>query len=119
LVRMFLTRLTASFSLKKRCLDILIFDVMMICMRTTLTIDDDLVRELREKAHQTGAPFKEIVNKAIRAGLEQIDKPKQIKPYKCKAYSLGYPPSADLNHALNLADRLESEEIARKLSLRK
>ena len=95
------------------------FDVMMLCMRTTLTIDDDLARELREKAHQTGAPFKEVVNKAIRAGLEKIDKPKQIKPYKCKAYSLGYPPFADLDHALNLADRLESEEIARKLSLRK
>ncbi len=92
---------------------------MMLYMRTTLTIDDDLVRELRAKAHKTASPFKEIVNKAIRAGLENIDKPKQIKPYKCKTYSLGYPPSADLDHALNLADRLESEEISRKLLLRK
>ena len=88
-------------------------------MRTTLTIDDDLFRELREKAYKTGAPFKEVVNKVIRVGLEHIDKPKQMKPYKCKTYSLGYPPSADLDHALNLVDRLESEEIARKLSLRK
>jgi hypothetical protein len=88
-------------------------------MRTTLTIEDDLVRVLRDKAHQTGSPFKEVVNKAIRAGLEQIDKPRQIRPYKCKSYSLGYPPRADLDHALDLADRLESEEIARKLSLRK
>ena len=88
-------------------------------MRTTLTIDDDLVRELREKAHQTGLPIKAIVDKAIRAGLDQIDKPKQTKPYKCKAYSLRYPPRADLDHALNLADRLESEKIAQKLSLRK
>lgn len=92
---------------------------MMLLMRTTLTIDDDLARELREKAHKTGTPFKEVVNKAIRAGLRHVDKPKQLKPYKLKAYSLGYPPSADLDHALNLADRLESEEIARKLSLRK
>jgi hypothetical protein len=88
-------------------------------MRTTLTIDDDLARALREKAHQTGAPFKVVVNKAIRAGLKQIDKPRQKRPYKCKSYSLGYPPRADLDHALNLADRLESEEIARKLALRK
>ena len=55
---------------------------MMLTMRTTLTIDDDLVRQLREKAHQTGSPFKEAVNKAIKAGLEQIDKPRQKKPYK-------------------------------------
>jgi len=92
---------------------------MMLSMRTTLTIEDDLVRELREKAHKSGAPFKEVVNKAIRAGLEHIDKPRKIKPYKCKAYSFGYPASADLDRALSLADRLESEEIARKLALRK
>jgi hypothetical protein len=92
---------------------------MMLNMRTTLTIDDDLAQALREKAHTTGSPFKVVVNRAIRVGLEHIDKPKPMKPYKCKAYSLGYPPGADLDHALNLADRLESEEIARKLSLRK
>ena len=92
---------------------------MMLSMRTTLTIDDDLAQALREKAYTTGSPFKEVVNRAIRVGLEHIDKPKQTKPYKCKSYSLGYPPRADLDHALNLADRLESEEIARKLSLRK
>ncbi len=86
-------------------------------MRTTLTIDDDLAKALREKAHQTGSPFKEVVNKAIRAGLKQIDKPRQKRPYKCKSYSLGYPPRAGLDHALNLADHLESEEIARKLAL--
>ncbi len=88
-------------------------------MRTTLTIDDDLIRKLRENAHNKGVPFKEIVNQALRVGLVHIDKPKKIKPYKCKTYSLGYPPGADLDHALNLADRLESEEIARKLALRK
>ena len=103
----------------KRCLDILLFDAIMLSMRTTLTIDDDLAKELREKAHQTGSSFKDVVNKAIRAGLTHIDKPKRIKAYKCKTYSLGYPPREDLDHALNLADRLESEEIARKLSLRK
>ena len=92
---------------------------MMLIMRTTLTIDDDLVRALREKAHRTGAPFKEVVNKAIRAGMKQIDRPRPLRPYKCKSYSLGYPPRADLDHALDLVDRLESEEIARKLSLRK
>ena len=47
--------------------------------------------------------FKAVVHKAIRAGLEHIDKPKQIKPYKCKAYSLGYPPGAELDRALSLA----------------
>jgi len=95
------------------------FDAMMSDMRTTLTLHDDLVQQLREKAHQEGKPFKEIVNQAIRAGLNQIDRPRKAKPYKCKSYSLGYPPRADLDHALELAGQLESEEIARKLLLRK
>lgn len=88
-------------------------------MRTTLTIDDDLIREMRKKAHDTGSPFKEIVNVALRTGLNEMAKPKRSKPYKCKTYSLGYPPRADLDHALELVDQLESEEIFRKLSLRK
>lgn len=92
---------------------------MMPIMRTTLTTDDDLAKQLREKAYKTGSPFKQVVNKAIRAGLGQIDKPKQTKPYKCKSYSLGYPPRADIDHALMLADQLESDEMARKLLLRK
>ena len=88
-------------------------------MRTTLTIDDDLMRELKQKANETGSPIKEVVNKALRTGLKEIDKPKPSKPYKCKTFSLGYPPRADLDHALDLAEKLEAEEIARKLSLRK
>jgi hypothetical protein len=88
-------------------------------MRTTITIDDHLLRDLKEKANDTGSPFKEIVNKALRAGLKEMDKPIPSKPYRCKAYSLGYPPRVDLDRALDLAEHLESEEIARKLSLRK
>jgi len=88
-------------------------------MRTTLTIDDDLIQEMRKKAHDTGSPFKKIVNAALRSGLQEMGKFRISKPYKCKTYSLGYPPRADLDHALDLAEHLESEEIVRKLSLRK
>ncbi|MFW6148077.1 MAG: DUF2191 domain-containing protein [Thermodesulfobacteriota bacterium] len=88
-------------------------------MRTTLTIDDDLIREMKKKAQDSGSPFKRIVNAALRAGLKEMDKSRISRPYKCKAYSLGYPPLADLDHALDLVDQFESEEIIRKLSLRK
>ncbi len=88
-------------------------------MRTTITINDDILRELRQKAHDTNSPFKEVVNKTLRAGLRDTGKRKVSKPYKCKSFSLGYPPKADINRALDLAEHLESEEIARKLLLRK
>lgn len=88
-------------------------------MRTTLTIDDNLLRELRKKAKDDDSSLKEVVNKALSTGLREMDRPKPSKPYKCKTFSLGYPPHADLDRALDLAEHLESEEIARKLSLRK
>ena len=77
------------------------------------------MRALRQKANEASSPFKEIVNRTLRAGLKEMDRPKSSKPFKCKTFSLGYPPRVDLDHALDLAEKLESEEIARKLSLRK
>jgi hypothetical protein len=38
-------------------------------VRTTLTLEDDLARELKDLAHERGAPFKQVVNDMLRAGL--------------------------------------------------
>jgi len=34
-------------------------------MRTTLTIDDGLLRQLRQKALVSGKPFKQVVNETL------------------------------------------------------
>ncbi|HEX2353313.1 MAG TPA: hypothetical protein VHJ16_11060 [Xanthobacteraceae bacterium] len=38
-------------------------------MRTTLTLDDALAVLLKRRARELGIPFKETVNRTIRAGL--------------------------------------------------
>ena len=38
-------------------------------MRTTLTLDEQIAKALKEVAHRTGKPFKQVVNEALRAGL--------------------------------------------------
>ena len=88
-------------------------------MRTTLTIDDDLMRGIREKADRLGISLKEAINRALRGGVGTIDRPSRPKQYDCRTFGLGYPPGEDLDRALDLSDRLESEEIRRKLALRK
>ena len=88
-------------------------------MRTTLVIDDHLMRELREKAYRTGQPLKKVVNDALRAGLAELRRPSPKKPYRCKIYSMGYPPKGNLDKALEIAMALEDEEVSRKLKLRK
>ena len=38
--------------------------------RTTLRIDDDVLRETREIAKREGRTFTDVLNEAVRAGLE-------------------------------------------------
>jgi hypothetical protein len=49
-------------------------------MRTTLTIDDALLRQLRQKALDSGRPFKQVVNDTLRAGLEHPVAPAPRQP---------------------------------------
>ena len=93
---------------------------MMLAMRTTLTIDDELAQTLKELAYRSGKSFKEVVNETLRAGLIGNKVLASAKPYKLSPSSLGgVAPGIDLNKALQVADALENEELARKLELRK
>jgi hypothetical protein len=88
-------------------------------MRTTLTIDDDVAGALRDLAHRSRRPFKEVVNETLRAGLSAKRSPKP-KPYRVKPASLGEVlPGINLDKALALADALEDQEIAAKMEQRK
>ena len=87
-------------------------------MRTTLTIEDGIATQLRETAHRSGRSFKAVVNDTLRAGIANRTATRR-KPYRLKPVALGPVVGPyDLDKALQLADRLEDEEIARKLQLR-
>ena len=88
-------------------------------MRTTLTLDDQLARSLKERAHHSGQLFKEVINQTLRAGLAAEQMPPN-KRYTVKPVSLGgVLPGIDLDKALHIADTLEDQEIAHKLQMRK
>ncbi len=89
-------------------------------MRTTLTLDDDVAMALKEAAYRTGQSFKAAVNTALRAGLAALEAPPRRKRYRVVPAALGgVRPGVDLDKALQLADALEDEGVARKLELRK
>jgi hypothetical protein len=84
-------------------------------MRTTLTIDDALLRQLRQKALDSGKPFKQVVNDALRAGLSQAATSRRA-PYHCPTFSIGaLAPGVDLTKANQLAAALEDEALIEKL----
>lgn len=48
---------------------------MLRCMRTTLSLDDDVAAELERLRRDRQATHKELVNEALRLGLRQITSP--------------------------------------------
>jgi hypothetical protein len=88
-------------------------------MRTTVRIDDDLLRDLKQRARSEKTSLAKLVNETLRRGLAAASQSKSRKiPYREKTYSMG-PPLVDLTKALALAAQLEDEEIIKKLALGK
>lgn len=85
-------------------------------MRTTVDIEQDLLTLLRDEAHRQGVPFKELLNRLLRRGLETPAP--DLPPYQCPEFAMG-EPLRPLSKALALADSLDDEERSRKMSLRR
>ena len=84
-------------------------------MRTTLTLDDDLAGLLKQRARELGIPFKEAVNRTIRAGMGQDTVIPGHSAPKTISHSFGFRPGIDLDKLGQLADELEAEDFADKI----
>ena len=85
---------------------------MMSSMRTTLTLDDDLAGLLKQRARELGIPFKEAVNRTIRAGLGEAVAARRGPAPKTIPHSFGFRPGIDIDKLGQLADELEAEAFA-------
>ena len=85
-------------------------------MRTTLTLDDDLAALLRQQAAMLGVSFKEMVNRALRAGLSREMAPRDVPVPKTIPHSFGFRPGVDLDKLNQLADELEAEAAVESLA---
>jgi len=88
---------------------------MMPDMRTTLTLDDDLAGLLKQRARELGIPFKEAVNRTIRAGIGEAVATRGHPAPKTISHSFGFRPGIDLDKLAQLADELEAEAFAEKM----
>jgi len=80
-------------------------------MRTTVTLDPDVERLLRNEVRRRGEPFKQILNEALRRGLAARGAPRE--PYEPLIFDMG-APRVDLTKALALAAEIEDEELLRR-----
>jgi hypothetical protein len=89
-------------------------------MRTTVRIDDDLMRVVRDQAHREGVSVGQVLNRIIRRGMEAgRRRGRETMPvYTERVFSMGQP-AVDVTKALALAARLEDEETVEKQARRK
>jgi len=80
-------------------------------MRTTLTLDPDVEKLLRDETYRTRRSFKAVVNDAIRNGLASRVVAESSVPYRVKPKTMGVLPGVDLLKLQELADELEAEEF--------
>ncbi len=79
-------------------------------MRTTLTIDDDLLAALKKMAHDSGQSFKHVVNATLRNGLTTGSKPLEARPrFHVASAPRGFMPGLDPTKLNQLVDELETE----------
>jgi hypothetical protein len=87
-------------------------------MRTTVTLDPDVERLIKDAMRERGISFKEALNEAARTGLRGKDL-MQARKFVQKTFRMGPEQSFRWDKALSAADAIEDEELNRKLSLRK
>jgi hypothetical protein len=87
-------------------------------MRTTVTLDPDVERLLRNTMRERGISFKQALNEAVRSGLTRVSR-RGGRRFVQKSFPLGAEQYFRWDKALAVAESIEDEELARKLGLRK
>lgn len=86
-------------------------------MRTTLRIDDGLLRELKQRAVREKTSLAELVNQILRIGMAaDLSKGKsKRRKFRQKTYDMGQP-RFDVDKALAFAGELDDQEILKLLA---
>ena len=79
-------------------------------MRTTLSIDDDVLDRARAVAAKLRRPFRTIVNEALRAGLDQVGQAARQRPYNTKPHAMGLRSGRNLDNIQELLGQIEGED---------
>lgn len=75
-------------------------------MRTTITLDDDVAARLKRLSR--GGRFKDVVNDALRRGLERMEAKEPVPAYRVKAVKVG-PRRTDLDNTWEVIAEIEGD----------
>ena len=83
-------------------------------MRTTLTIDDDLLDLLRQEAARTRRSVRAVLNQRLRLGFAGPEHRRRARRFLVEPFAAtGFAPGIDELKLNQLADDLETEHAGR------
>lgn len=83
---------------------------MLICMRTTLNLDEELMRQVRRRAADSGQTLTQIIESALRDSLARAEQKKNLYKLKWGTVAGRLRPGVDLADRDSLIDRMEERE---------
>lgn len=78
---------------------------MFLCMRTTIDIDEDVIRRLKERAVRRGRTLREEVNDLLRMALARREKGSYR--FEWRTFEGRVQPGVDLDDRDSLFDRMD------------
>jgi hypothetical protein len=79
-------------------------------MRTTLTLDEDVLDKARAVAAKLNLPFRRVVNEALRTGLQAVEEPPRTRPYRTRPHKMGLKAGRNLDNIQALLSQIEGED---------
>ena len=78
-------------------------------IRTTVTLDEDVVERLKQEARSRGLPFRQVLNDVIQSGLVAACAPSQAPPFRIKPKRMGTRPGINYDNIAALLEIGEGE----------
>jgi hypothetical protein len=78
-------------------------------MRTTLTLDHDVAEQVKSVTRNSGRPLKQVINEALRVGLDHLTQPKAAKPYRTKSRNMRLREGFQIDNVQELLSRIDGE----------
>jgi hypothetical protein len=78
-------------------------------MRTTLTLEPDVAQKARKYAGKHGRHFKDVVNRALRIGLEALERKQAPTAFRTEPRALDLRPGISLDNIADVLDQLDEK----------
>jgi hypothetical protein len=83
-------------------------------VRTTVRLDDRLLRQLKEQAARSGRTLTAVIDEALRQFVARSEGPKRLPPFRVSTFKGRLRPGVDLDDSAALLDLMEDPPAPRR-----